>query len=96
MTTDQPTLFEVDTPPVRVPKRKSTVPGKPRWSAYKAARTIKCDDCMTVLCEAKGEGPASLPARWRRIEGELDLLLCYSHAAARRTLDGLDELEESA
>jgi hypothetical protein len=93
---DQPTLFDVETPPVRVPKRQSTVPGKPKWSAYKTQRGMKCDDCMTILCEAKGEGPASRPARWRRIQGELDLLLCYAHAAARRAEDGLDELEVSA
>jgi hypothetical protein len=72
MTHDQPTLFEVDTPPVKVPKRKPAGEGKATWTAYKTQRGAKCDDCLTVLYEAKGEAPASRPARWRRKQGELD------------------------
>jgi hypothetical protein len=87
MTHDQPTLFEVDTPPVKVPKRKPAGEGKATWTAYKTQRGAKCDDCLTVLYEAKGEAPASRPARWRRKQGELDLLLCYAHADVWRILD---------
>lgn len=86
---DQP-LFDVDTPPVRTPRRKSTGTGKPKWSKYQTVRGAKCDDCLTVLAEAAGEGPATRPARWRRVQDGTDLLLCYGHADIRRTADGVE------
>lgn len=91
---DQPALFEVDTPPVRVPKRPAAA-GKVTWTAYKTQHGMPCDDCLAVLFEAKGEGPASRPARWRRAVRDAagkvsDLLLCYAHADVRRAADGIE------
>lgn len=88
--TVQPALFEVDTPPVRVPKRNAGT-GKPKWSAHSPVKPVKCDDCMRVLLEAKGEGPAALNARWKRVQDGADLLLCYGHGRARRVEDGIEE-----
>ena len=63
---DQPALFDAETPPVRKPNRKAeAAAGKPKWAKYQTIRGAKCDDCMLVLAEADGEGPASRPARWR-------------------------------
>lgn len=92
MTLDpQPTLFDVETPPVRVPTRKAAeTAAKPRWSAYTPKLDVKCDDCALILLEAKGEAPASRPARWKRVQGGTDLLLCYGHGRERRILDGLE------
>lgn len=90
MTLDQPVLFDVDTPPVKSPARKVTGAGKPTWSKCQTVKGAKCDDCMAVLAEAHGEGPASRPARWKRVQGGIDLLLCYAHAAIRRAADGIE------
>ncbi len=90
---DQPALFDVDTPPVRKPTRKAEAnAAKPKWAKYQTVRGAKCDDCMLVLAQAGGTGPASRPARWRRIQGDADLLLCYGHAAIRRREDGLEDV----
>lgn len=92
MVSQEETLFEVETPPVRVPTRKATeAAARPTWSTYHTQRGAKCDDCMLVLAEAQGEGPASRPARWRRVQGGSDLLLCYAHGRARRVEDGLED-----
>lgn len=91
----QPPLFDVDTPPVRTPRRPAA-PGKPAWSKYRPKAPMKCDDCMMVLALAKGDAPASRRARWRRRIGTTDLLLCYAHADVRREEDGLERLEHGA
>lgn len=91
MTYDQPALFEVETPPVRMPTRKAeATAAAPKWTTYTPKRDVKCQFCMDVLLEAKGEGPASMPARWRRAQGGYDLVLCYGHARALRVEDGLE------
>lgn len=90
---DQDALFPVETPPVKTPPRpKSSGPKRPAWTKYVTKTGMKCDDCMLVLALAKGEAPASRQARWRRKQGETDLLLCYAHAQERRIEDGLDPL----
>lgn len=62
---------------------------KPRWSKYKTKNPVKCDRCLRVLAMARGEGPATMPARFKRVAGGKDELLCYLHAQAQRTEDGL-------
>jgi hypothetical protein len=93
MTADrQGELFHVESPPVRTPKR-ATGNGKPRWTQYKVKYPMKCDDCMLILAQAKGVGPASRVARFRRAQDGADLLLCIAHAQDRRDIDGMKPLE---
>jgi len=90
-----PTLFPVVTPPVKSPKRpKASSSDKARWTRYRPKNPVKCDDCMLVLALAEGEGPASRQARYRRKQGETDLLLCFAHAQIRRDEDGLKRYRE--
>lgn len=86
-------LFEVKNPRVIKVTRKQ---GKtrPRWSRYKVKNPIKCDDCMLVLALAKGDGPATRQARWKRVQDGADLLLCYAHAEVRRDEDGMVPLKD--
>lgn len=85
-------LFTVVDTPVQTPKRPTTSTPKPRWSKYRPKHPVKCDDCMLLLAVTKGNAPASRQAKWRRKQGASDLLLCYAHATARRTEDGLEPL----
>ena len=85
MTDDVP-LFDIEATPVRKPKRQPPK-GKATWTPYSAKRPMKCDDCLLVLAEAKGSGPATRQARWRRTVDGSYLLLCYAHAEIRRTDD---------
>lgn len=87
----QPGLFDVDTPPVAVPKRKPKA-GRPVWAKYRPRHPAKCDDCMLVLLMARGQAPASRAAKFRRVQGGSDLLLCYAHAQARRDEDDMGPL----
>jgi hypothetical protein len=48
---------------------------------------------MLLLHLAKGNGPASKPARWKRTRGGDYLLLCYGHAEVRREEDGMKSLK---
>lgn len=87
----QDALFAVDTPPVKVPKRRgSTGRSRPVWTVYHPKNPVKCDDCMLLLAERYGDAPASRNARWKRSQGGTYLLLCYAHANLRRTEDGMD------
>jgi hypothetical protein len=92
--TAEPVLFEVDPVPVKVPKRTTSSQAKPRWTKYRPKFPLKCDDCMLVLALAKGAGPPSRQAKFRRKQGAGDLLLCYAHAQARRDEDGMKPLED--
>ncbi len=92
----QAALFIVAQPPVRKVTRKSTSSEKPRWSKYRPVHPVKCDDCMYVLFLAEGNAPASRQGKWRRKQGELDLILCYAHAEIRREEDGLTPLKGTA
>lgn len=80
------TLFDSSTPPVRVPLRQLP-PGPPTWSRYSLKRRVRCDDCMLLLLQAKGEGPAARIANHRRVSGPTELLLCDAHAQVRRDQD---------
>ena len=89
--TDQPALFGVDTPAVTKPRHRGSS-AHPRWSKYQPSTPVKCDDCLMVLAEADGRGPATRNARWRRAVAGTDLVLCYAHAQLRRADDGLTPL----
>lgn len=83
--------------PAEPPKPKAkTEPAaaKPVWSKYRPAVPRKCDDCMAVLAETKGQGPHSRTAAWKRKTGKTFLLLCYPHAQQRREADGLPKLKK--
>lgn len=93
----QAELFPVAETPVKTPPRpKPAKASRPRWSKYVTKTGTKCDDCMLLLALARGQAPASRQARWRRKQGESDLLLCYAHAQERRTEDGLEPLGSSS
>lgn len=95
MADEQDPLFHVESSPVRKPTRREAASAlRPRWSKYRPVNPVKCDDCMAVLAETRGEGPASRQAKWRRKQGNLDRLLCYAHAALQRAEDGLAPPEE--
>jgi hypothetical protein len=86
-------LFEVK-PPRIVKVKRAQGKSKPRWAKYRPKNPVKCDDCMLVLALAKGRGPASRQARWKRVQDAADQLLCYAHAQVRRDEDGMVPLKE--
>jgi hypothetical protein len=87
-------LFDVAPDRVR-PARKTPVGnGKPKWGKYRPAKAVKCDDCLAVLAEADGVGPACRIARWKRTHGGADRILCGGHMAQRRHDDGLEPLKD--
>lgn len=88
----QPTLFSVPAPIMRKVERKD-LGGTAKYTKYRPKNPVKCDDCMLLLFIAKGEGPASRQARWRRVSSTSDLLLCQGHADLRREEDGLPALK---
>lgn len=89
----QDILFEVANPPVAKVKRPQGR-SRPAWTKYRPVNPVKCDDCCLVLALAKGDGPATRQARWRRVQDGADLLLCYAHADVRRKEDGLVPLQD--
>lgn len=92
-TDDDPVVEVVQPPPIQLVRRRSTSTSKPSWSKYRPINAVKCDDCMLILFLAKGEAPASRPARWKRRQGTDYVLLCYQHAELRRAEDGLKSLK---
>ena len=89
----QEPLFEGYEREFRPPPRR--ISEKPKWSQYRPKGRVSCDDCLRDLVEAGG-GYLSRAAKWRRVQGESDLLLCTAHAQLRRVEDGLDKLKDSA
>jgi hypothetical protein len=79
--------------PRPTPKRPAPASDRPAWSAYRPKSPVKCDDCMAVLAEARGQGPASLTARWKRKAGDVVRLLCIPHAQAQRERDQPSKLD---
>lgn len=79
-------MFETYMPPVKVPLRQ-VVRGDAVWTSYGVKRRVKCDDCMLLLLQTKGEAPAARIANHRRVAGPTELLLCDAHAQVRREED---------
>jgi hypothetical protein len=67
-------------PAVKPVHRKAST--KFTFARIKAA-TRKCDDCLTVLYNARGIAPVSRLARWRCKQGGAVLMLCHGHKRAR-------------
>jgi hypothetical protein len=88
-------MFEVPASPAVFKPKATAEPGAPRWSKYRPKNPVKCDHCLRVLAERNGNGPASHPAKFKRTVGDTFLLLCYQHAEAQRTEDGLPKLKEA-
>lgn len=84
----QGTLFEVDTPPVRMPRSIKPPDGKVRYARYKVQALTKCDDCIRVLHEANGNGPAAGIAKYKRTCGSEVDYLCGRHVEARKAIEG--------
>ena len=57
-------------------------PSTARWSTYTAVHREKCNDCL-LECGANSAAPAANLARRRFRVGDVDLLLCHTHAVAR-------------
>lgn len=93
---NEPTLFVPPHSQVTKVIREKAAGGRPTWSKYRPLNAVKCDDCMLALYQAKGEAPASKPARWKRKQGASFLLLCYGHADLWREEDGLTPLKGAA
>ena len=89
----QPLPGMPDPPPVVRKKRAlTTAETKPRWTSYKPARRVACEDCMADLVASGGSGPLSRAARWRRQHDGDDRVMCTEHANLRRRLDKLELL----
>lgn len=88
-------LFDVpadQVKPVRQPPPPSN--GRITWTKYRPKKPLKCDDCLHVLAEAHGHAPAARMARWRRVQGGGDRLVCSAHMTQRREDEGLAPLKD--
>lgn len=79
----------------RTPKPAGAGTQKPRWSKYRPANRVPCDECVALLIHTDGQAPIARGARWRRRHGDSDRVLCYPHAAEAREHDGLTPLKNS-
>ena len=76
----------------RPPKVATPAPsGEPIWTEYRPSNPVRCDDCLTVLFNAKGHGPRTRSARWKRTTPKGQLYLCAAHAQDRRLFDNQRE-----
>ena len=57
---------------------------RPRWTRYRPRNRIQCSECVLVLHEHRGQGPAIRGARWRLTIGKNAWYLCDSHANLRK------------
>lgn len=79
----QPSLFGgVPPAPVKEPKPVVGV----RWSDYRPAKHVQCDDCVALAHEAAGVG-SILGARRKRVTADGQLVLCRPHAEVRHERD---------
>lgn len=87
------TLFDVPGPGP-LPRAATIFRGgdRPRWARYKPVRRVACDECVIVLHENKGVGPAPRSARWSRTLGKQRHVLCAEHAEAWKKEDGRSSL----
>lgn len=89
-------LFPVETSDVTEPKARPKLPGKPRWTRYKAVNPVRCDDCMRVLYDTLGHpAPAARQAKYRRVTHAGDRYLCVDHGRQWREDDGLADFTEA-
>jgi len=92
---DMETMPMFDMKPIR--EKRVRRPAEPtpgiKWSKYRPVNPVKCDRCLRRLAEQGGRGPASYPAKWKRVQNGNDELLCYDHAAKQRSRDGLAPLK---
>jgi len=82
-------LFDPPDPPPAPRPGTRQATGKPRWTKYAPKYPVRCDDCMQVLAESQGHGPAARQARMRRRTPDSDRLVCYDHARQWRAFDEL-------
>jgi hypothetical protein len=91
----QPGLFA--TPQPEHPPQSTTVnretrlagpDERPRWARYRPRDRVQCSECVLVLHENRGVGPAILGSRWRLTIGRHVWYLCGPHADLRRQEQG--------
>jgi hypothetical protein len=58
-----------------------------KWSRYQARNRLPCDDCKIAQHRGLLKSIA-LQARWKRLDGRRDKLLCHQHARHWAELDG--------
>lgn len=62
---------------------------KGSYTKYQVQKRVACFECVAVLHEAKGAGPAPRAAQISRKTPEKVLLICHDHAELWKALDGI-------
>lgn len=78
--------------------RRSTKKPKPdaiTWTAYRPRTRVPCDNCLADLVDAGGVDPLARAARYRRVQGRKDMLLCTRHMELQREADGFEPLPDA-
>jgi hypothetical protein len=85
-------MFEVQPPPPLTLSKIFADQREPKgmYARYRPVKRVACDECVAVLHEARGVGPAPRGARWTRRTVKL-LRLCQEHADLWRKVDGIGE-----
>ena len=89
----EPATKKAAEPTGRRTTRKPPNPDAIRWSQYKGATRLPCDDCIGDLIGAGG-GPPARDAKYRRTQHGRDAVYCTRHMQLHRELDGLDPLKQ--
>lgn len=76
------------------PKAATAASTKAKWTKYKPKTPVRCDDCMALLAERRGDAPVAAVARWARTVAGVRRLLCYQHAVQWRDRDRLPALKK--
>lgn len=77
-------------PPVKLSKMHAHLKQfKATYARYRPKGRVACDECIAILHEARGVGPAPMGARMTRRGGDHTLRLCGPHAELWRDVDGV-------
>jgi hypothetical protein len=90
MSNDDIPLFDIETPPVKSPKRRPPASDKARYTKYVVKKPVRCDACMAYLAEMEGHAPVARQARVKRTLAGDVWLLCPAHAQQYRKRDGME------
>ena len=76
-------MFDLVPVPVRPVRARPADNGSPRWTAYRAARRQRCDDCMALHIEDPA-APLARMACWARRQGTDRRLQCSANAQLQK------------
>jgi hypothetical protein len=89
----QPGLFPAPDPGP-VPQSRTIMRGisdeRPHWARCRPRQRVQCIECVMVLHENGGQGPAVRGARWRLTIGKGVWYLCEPHAELRKKEQGVE------